>query len=141
MAKFEYATHDGIVSGKLQDLERTVVFFSIGSADDLSRKALATAVMSWRALKVQPSTAITVHFGGYDEDPRELWQIPEAREFIRKFAVKTNAHKHAALDPTSRAVLLACGADPSKRVYVNMVTEDEALKESTRFFKSRIERD
>ncbi|KRR21305.1 hypothetical protein CQ14_06560 [Bradyrhizobium lablabi] len=141
MARIEYATHDSIVSGKLQDLERTVVFFSIGSADDLSRKALATAVMSWQALKVQPSTAITVHFGGYDEDPRELWQIPEAREFIRKFAVKTNAHKHPALEPTSRALLLACGADPTKRVRVSMITENEALEESTRFFKSRIEKE
>lgn len=141
MTEIKYATHDSIVSGSPQDLQRTVLFFSIGSRDDLSRKALAYAVMSWRALEVKPTTAITLHFGGYDDDPRELWQIPEAREFIRKFGVKTNAHKSPALEPISRALLLACGVDPTKHVFVDMITKEAALEKSNAFFNAQLRKD
>lgn len=138
MKKFDYATHDEIVSGQQFDLDRTVMMFSIGEYPRLYAKALAAAVMSWRALKIKPSTAIIIHLGGYDEDPRELWDIPQAREFIRKFAEKTGAHKHPAIDPTSRALLLACGADPELNVHVDMITAEEAIARDLKFFKERI---
>jgi len=138
MKKFDHATHDEIVSGQKFDLERTVMMFSIGEYPRLYSKALATAVMSWRALKIKPSTAIIIHLGGYDNDPRELWDIPQAREFIRKFAERTGAHKHPAIDPTSRALLLACGADPELKVKVDMITAEEATERDLEFFKSRL---
>jgi hypothetical protein len=138
MTDFKFRTHEGIVSGQREDLTRTVMMFSIGTAPYFNRKALATAVLSWRALKIKPSTAIVIHLGGYDEDPRELWQIPEARDFICRFCEKTQAHKHPALDPMSRNLLLLCGAEPDLNVGAIMIPAEESIRQTQEFFKSRI---
>lgn len=141
MTKIEYQLFEDIVAGKSADLGSTMMVFSIGTAGILHSKALAYAVMSWRALKIRPSTAIVMHFGGYDEDPRELWTIPEVRKFVQKFCAKTGAHKHPALDPTSRAWLLACDVEPGLKVHVNMVSVEKSLDDSMEFFKSRLSKD
>lgn len=137
MKQFEYATHEDIVAGNKPNLSRTMLAFSLGGPP-FNRMALATAVMSWRALKIEPTTAIVIHVGGYDDDPRELWQIPEVMNFVRKFCEKTRAHEHPAMDPQSRAVLLACGADPTKHVHVDMISKEESLRRSGEFFKERL---
>lgn len=136
--RFDLATHEHIVAGERHDLQRTLMTFSLGTGPHFNRKDLAVAVMSWRALVFMPSTAVMIHVGGYDQDPRELWQIPEAREFIRKFCEKTKAHENPAIDPMSRALLLACGADPNRYVDIKMISREEALRQSQAFFKSRI---
>ena len=138
MTEIKFQTHEDIVSGHREDLTRTMVAFSIGTAPYFDRKALSIAVLSWRALKIEPSTAIVIHLGGYDDDPRELWNIPEARDFIRRFCEKTQAHKHPALEPMSRNLLFACGADPDRDVGVTMISGKEALEQSGEFFKKRI---
>jgi hypothetical protein len=138
MTDFKFRTHESVVSGQREDLTRTVMMFSIGAAPYFNRKALAIAVLSWRALKIQPSTAIVLHFGGYDEDPRELWQIPEARDFIRRFCEKTQAHKHPALEPNSRNLLLLCGVEPDLHVEARMIPVEEMMRQTQEFFASRI---
>jgi hypothetical protein len=138
MTDFKFRTHEGVVSGQCEDLTRTVMVFSIGTAPYFNRKALAIAVLSWRALKIKPSTAIVIHVGGYDEDPRELWQIPEARDFICRFCEKTQAHKHPALDPMSRNLLLLCGAEPDLQFGAIMIPAEESNRHTQEFFKSRI---
>jgi hypothetical protein len=140
MTHFKFRTHEGVVSGQREDLDRTVMVFSIGTAPYFNRKALATAVLSWRALKIKPSTAIVIHLGGYDEDPRELWQIPEARDFIFRFCEKTQAHKHPALDPMSRNLLLLCGAEPDLHVGAIMIPAEESRRQTQEFFESRIKK-
>lgn len=132
--RIDFATHENIVAGERHDLGHTMLTFSIGTRPYFNRKALATAVVSWRALDIKPSTVIVLHLGGYDDDPRELWQIPEARDFIRRFAEKTKAHEHPAVDPISRNLLLACGADPDLKVSVDMITVDDALRQMGEFF-------
>jgi hypothetical protein len=114
MVKVEFQTHEKLLSGAAPDLDTTFLIFQIGDKSDLGRKALAYAVMSWRRLQrdIQPSTMIMLTFGGYDSDPRELWQIPEVRQFTQKFCLKTQAYKHPALSPASRWILL-CGGDPN----------------------------
>jgi hypothetical protein len=129
---------DDIISGSNPDLNRTVLIFSVGAKDSLTRKALSSAVLAWRALKIKSDTAITMHFGGYDDDPRELWQIPEVRHFVQQFCAKTKAHEHPQVEPQSRNWLLACGADPTLRVTVEMITEQESLAKSAEFFKEMI---
>jgi hypothetical protein len=139
MTDIKFRTHESVVSGQCnEDLARTVMVFSIGAAPYLNRKALAFAVLSWRALKIKPSTAIVLHLGGYDQDPRELWQIPEARDFIRRFGEKTEAHKHPALDPNSRNLLLLCGVEPDLHVEAIMIPAEQSTSQTMEFFKSRI---
>jgi hypothetical protein len=131
-------TFENIVSGDKPDLARTMLAFSIGSKAEMDRKALASAILAWRALKIEPSTAIMMHFGGYDDDPRELWQIPEVCSFVQKFCVKTKAHEHPQVEPQSRNWLLACGADPSRPVMVQSISPQESLARSAEFFKQVI---
>jgi hypothetical protein len=138
IGKIDFALHDQLVSGEKFDLTETVFVFTICERGRLTRKALATAVLAWRTLKIKTSTAIMIHVIGYDDDPRELWQIPEVCEFVQKFCAKTKAHQHKALEPMSRAVLLACGADPVFKVSVNMISAEQALQESMKFFKARL---
>jgi hypothetical protein len=137
----DFRTHETIVGGAREDLDRTVIAFSIGEKSDLSRKALATVVLSWRALQITPSTAIIIHFGGYDDDPRELWQIPEVCGFIQKFCAKTRAHEHPAVEPASRDLLLACGADPNTRVAVNMISPAASIEKTAAFIKDVMAKD
>jgi hypothetical protein len=139
MTDLKFRTHESVVSGQCdEDLARTVMVFSIGAAPYFNRKALATAVLSWRALKIRPSTAIVIHVGGYDDDPRELWQIPEVCSFICRFCEKTKAHEHPAMDPMSRNLLLLCGADPDLHVGAIMIPAEESNRQTQEFFKSRI---
>jgi hypothetical protein len=115
-----------------------MMMFTIGARSEFTRRAMATAVMSWRALVFRPSTAVVMHISGYDDDPRELWQIPEVCDFVRRFCEKTRAHEHPAIEPMSRSLLLACGADPDRHFNVTMITRDEALERTGEFFKSKI---
>lgn len=60
----------------------------IGDAADLSTTALDNLMPSVLLilLSTSPTTAIDISIHGYDDDPRELWDIPEARAFILEFA-------------------------------------------------------
>lgn len=136
--QFEYKLFEDIVAGKPQDLTKTMMVFSICSKAEMNAHALAMAIMSWRALKFTPSTAVTMHIGGYDDDPRELWEIPEVRDFVTEFCAKTGAHNHPAVEPISRNWLLACGADPDLIVRVDMISNEDAFDQSHEFFKSRM---
>src|SRR4051812_3396937 len=137
-AKVIGQTFDDILGGDKPDLDRTMLAFSIGSRGELGRRALASAVLAWHAIKIEPTTAIVMHFGGYDDDARELWQIPEVCTFVQKFCAKTKAHQHPQVEPQSRNWLLACGADPTQSVTVNMITVQQSLEESSAFFKATL---
>jgi hypothetical protein len=126
-------TLESILSGEEKpDLKRTVLGFTIGTKTEMKHKDLATAVLAWRALKIEPSTAIMFHFGGYDDDPRELWDIPEVCTDVQKFCAKTQAHKHPQVEPQSHNWLSLC-IDPALRVL--MISQEEAIKQSLDFFK------
>jgi hypothetical protein len=137
----DFHTHEAILGGAREDLDHTVIAFSIGEKSHLSRKALAAAVLSWRALHLTPSTAVIFHFGGYDDDARELWQIPEVCRFVQKFCAKTHAHEHPAIEPASRDLLLACGADPNNRVAVEMISPAASIEKTHTFIKDVMAKD
>lgn len=46
-------------------------------------QGLSVLVLS-RSLAPQAQGHWRLFFGGYDDDPRELWQIPEVRQFVRR---------------------------------------------------------
>ena len=138
MVPIDWRLHDQLVSGEKFDLKQTVVVFTVCERGRTNRKALATAVVAWRNLKIENNTAIMLHFAGYDDDPRELWQIPDVCDFVQRFCAKTKAHEHSALEPMSKGLLLACGADPNTIVSVNMISQDKAVQESIDFFKDKL---
>lgn len=65
------------------------------------------------AHRQSPQAMIILTIGGYDEDPRELWQIPETREYIRNFCKLSGLHDwrgelFQALDETTKALIITC---------------------------------
>lgn len=64
------------------------VLCEIGDAEHRS-EADAIAAGEWIAVVAvsQPTALIRLMLGGYDEDPRELWDIPEAAAYIRQVAL------------------------------------------------------
>jgi hypothetical protein len=132
----KYMTHEEVVDGKKVGRFNCAVFSLCGKGD-MDRAVMARAIMAWRRLRLKPSQIVIIHVAGYDDDPRELWQIDEVRAFVQKFCAKTGAHSHPAIDPMSRSLLLACGADPSRTVSVNMISEDAALAEFTEWIKNK----
>lgn len=56
----------------------------IGEHGALSRAHLRRSVASTATLLRQlgPSVPVMLMLGGYDNDPREIWQIPEARDYV-----------------------------------------------------------
>lgn len=130
----EFKTHDDILAGSKEDLVKTAMVFTIGEKGALNRKGLAKAVLSWRALKIERSTAVMFHFAGYDDDPRELWHIPEVCSFVQKFCAKTSAQDHPSVEPMSRGWVLACISN----VTVEMVSEKEALDNTMAFISKKV---
>jgi hypothetical protein len=136
----EFKTLENLLDGDKPDLRRTVLGFMLATKGEMNRKAMATAVLAWRALKIESTTAITLVIGGYDDDPRELWEIPEVCTYVRKFCTKTNAHEHPQVEPQSRNWLLLCGADPERSVSLWPISRKEALDRSAAFFDQVINR-
>jgi hypothetical protein len=63
---------------------------------------------------------LTYAVGGYDDDPRELWDVPEVLHYLREWCAcvkKKGGHGLDRLDDTGKALLLyACGKADIERV-------------------------
>lgn len=104
----------------------TAVWFTIGERGKLTRYYAKTAGKIWKQLMSKfprggpPSAAIALHFLGYDEDPRELWEIEEVRKYVQRFAhfagIDDAADHDEWLSPLGVALLGACGVPCSADV-------------------------
>lgn len=66
--------------------EVDLVAIEIGARDELTLGACADAVMAFvMARERYPDAEFALLIGGYDADPREVWDIPEAKEYFRVF--------------------------------------------------------
>jgi hypothetical protein len=60
----------------------TDVFAEIGIKGELNKEHAARAVARLRVLfETMPQARFCLIIGGYDEDPREVWNIPEVAEY------------------------------------------------------------
>jgi hypothetical protein len=61
----------------------------IGMAGALNQQALREAIRHMQTIvaRISPLTAIEFAIGGYDDDPREIYEIPEARAYLLGFAL------------------------------------------------------
>jgi hypothetical protein len=82
----------GYGDGGLADLppgngEETLISFAIGARDKLTKAYAKTAGTAWReAIRRYPKAHFVVSLFGYDDDPREVWEFPEARRYVRQWA-------------------------------------------------------
>src|SRR5690242_12312506 len=66
-------------------------------------------------LRHNPHAELALFVSGYDDDPRSLWHIPEAADYIRRFAKASGLHDWTgslfkALHEHSKGLLIACDA-------------------------------
>jgi hypothetical protein len=95
--------------------EGAAIGLVIGTRDDLSPESAEAAAQKWRdILRQYPNVSVYVSLAGYDDDPREIWEIASAAEYVRqwaRFAGIENLEETAAgpLGTTGAAFLGACG--------------------------------
>jgi hypothetical protein len=64
-----------------------------------------SALSAWNACRHKPLHAdamIFVTIGGYDDDPRDLWEIPEVIAFMGRFVHDSGILRDQCLSPTTR---------------------------------------
>jgi hypothetical protein len=72
----------------------TFINFMIGGRDDLTEDAARKMAGEWRrAVKQYPHAIFYLHLAGYDEDPREIWEIDDAARFVCRWAQLAGIHK------------------------------------------------
>jgi hypothetical protein len=89
--------------------------FTAGMRGELTFTKAMEAALAFRDLcRRYPKAVIVLCIAGYDSDPREIFEIPEAVEHYRSWAkfarIKTYQGALAVLHPDSAAVLATCGA-------------------------------
>jgi hypothetical protein len=112
--------------------EVDLVGIEIGIAGELTLGACAEAVMAFvMARKEYPDAEFNLMVGGYDDDPREVWDIPEVKRYFRLFmgsAMKVigdgDTMFSLRLDDATMGVVAMCldigrivGRDPVTGVY------------------------
>lgn len=89
--------------------EPTVFFCVVGSKDSLSDQALTDAITLLNdQLRTRTVGPISLALEGYDEDPREIWEIPEARDYMRRLALQLHDGVAKRLDEASMIMCAVC---------------------------------
>ena len=114
----------------------------IAGKNDLSRAALADAVAKTKFLnnRLPRSTALMLSIAGFDEDPRELWDIAETRDFLLAFAagiIKAGVPLDRFL-PESVNLIGACLATSQGKT-VEVHNDDNTMQE-IREYQDRVRR-
>jgi hypothetical protein len=85
------------------------IFCVVGGKGHLSDETLFGALAHLNST-VRTSTTGDIHLAidGYDRDPRELWEIPEVKDFIRRLILGMDLEVMSRLDPMSRILGSVC---------------------------------
>jgi hypothetical protein len=110
-----------------------VTVIVIGERGNLSRGvARRHAKLAAKAIKqMPPHEAVDPAIFGYDTDPRELWDIPKARDYFIAFIDATIAEGIPADRwlPQTHALLAACrAAQAGQQVHVEGTVADTVLE-------------
>lgn len=78
--------------------------------------------------EVYPGKPLMIAIGGYDEDPRRLWEIPEVVDYIRRYAKASGLSNwrdplFAALEDESKFLLIKCDAVMQPHPFIPMELE------------------
>jgi hypothetical protein len=108
-----YCEYDESGQVDLQSIDRKTLFnLEIGQRGNHSRIVAEAAAKAFR--KVAPKAGpgmILLFIPGYDDDPRELWDIPDVAAYIRLWAslAITSENDLYLLHPQMVPMLAACG--------------------------------
>ena len=92
------------------------IFMEIGTKEKLDPQSRAVAVTAFKLARfAYPKAKLYIAVGGYGDDPRELYDIPEVREYIRLWAIDAglsdwrDAIAIPWVDATPLGLLQLCG--------------------------------
>jgi hypothetical protein len=94
--------------------EQLVANVVIGMRGSLTRAECRRSAAAYRKLAARPNVSVAIAMAGWDEEFADLPEIPEAREYVRKWArfagVDTLAKAKASpLHEASVGMIAACG--------------------------------
>lgn len=93
-----------------------VAMICIGGKGHMGEEELRSMALAVSAVhREHPDAPITLVLDGYDDDPRSLWDIQEAADYVRRYAMASGLHNwrgalFQALDEETKALLIACRA-------------------------------
>ena len=116
------------------DGERKAFMVAIGQRGKLTKGRAREAAAAWReVVRRYPKAQLYISMLGYNEDPREIWQIEDAARYVRWWACYAGMDNEAAvlrvgnmLAATNYGLLVACG-----------VFGEEAKAEAIQDYKQR----
>jgi hypothetical protein len=74
-------------TSKYGEGQRLMIAYNIGWRGKLTNKNAQEYAEGWRTMRAKhPAATFCPIVAGYDEDPRELWEIPEVVKYVRQFA-------------------------------------------------------
>lgn len=93
-----------------------IVMLVIGGRGELEERHVRNAADKYRDLRaLNPDAVVGLSLSGYDDDPREIYEIPEARDYVKRFAalagIRTpdDVPKQSGRETYMMALLAACG--------------------------------
>ena len=99
----------GLSSDAPDDDSIGLVTVNIGERGSLSKQRVRTGARAWHETTQRyPQAALLIYVLGYDQDPRELWEIPEAARYVRWWA------RYAGMDDYGTADRLVGSGSPMR---------------------------
>ena len=114
----------------LPDGDPDIVIMQIGSRGHMARDKLSEVVAAFHeVLRVYPGTEIAFTCEGFDEDPRPVWEIPEAAARFRGLAALLFPDGYDPiihrLEQSTIAVLAECGSWPDGHPFLVSIVPDK----------------
>jgi hypothetical protein len=82
------------------DGSRLMISFVVGFRGQLSKSKAKIYADGWRVMRTRhPQAIVYPTVVGYDEDPRELWEIPEVVRYVQQFAELAGIERPSDLPP------------------------------------------
>lgn len=82
------------------DGSRLFINFVVGFRGQLSNQKAKVYADGWRVMRARhPQAIVYPTVVGYDEDPRELWEIPEVVRYVQQFAELAGIKRPSDLPP------------------------------------------
>jgi hypothetical protein len=80
------------------DGESTTIMMPIGQRGELTKRNARETAAAWReAVRRYPKAQLGISMLGYNEDPREIWQIEDAARYVRWWARYAGMDNEAAV--------------------------------------------
>jgi hypothetical protein len=90
------------------------IFLCVGERGHLTEERAAAAAEQWRSVLARNIECLWLHVAGYDDDPRELFEIDEVCAYLKLFVQHADLTVAQAVklipDSQGCAFLAACGA-------------------------------